>query len=227
MTALLYPPRCPLCGEISDGFCTKCRQKAKYVTGPRCFKCGKPVLSEEAEYCSDCIRIGHSFTAGRSLLVYEDMVKKSIYSIKYGNKREYLEYYAEDICKFLGENLCKWAPEVIIPIPMYRKKQRARGFNQAEVLAGYLGKQLEIQVCSDVLIKVRETPDQKELDRASRRSNLKNAFYVAMPDLPWKKVLLVDDVYTTGSTMDAAASVLMEHGAEKIFFVTICTGQGE
>lgn len=219
---LLLPRRCPLCGKISEGICGDCRKKIQYVRQPACCRCGKPLQNEEAEYCTSCRTRQFAYTQGRALCVYAGPVKESLYAVKYKNKREYLEYYAQEMSLRLGRYLEKWQPEVLVPVPMHISAKRKRGYNQAEILAKELGRQTGIPVRCDVLKKIKKTANQKELDYRARRSNLKGAFAVCRAPLPWKCVLLVDDVYTTGSTVNEAAAVLKEAGVEKVNFVTIC-----
>ena len=115
---------------------------------------------------------------------------------------------------------------MLVPIPMYPKKQKIRGYNQAEILAKLLGEYWNLPVDTEILRKRKDTDAQKELDRAGRRRNLQEAF-VAESDGKYKSVLLVDDVYTTGSTVDAAASALKACGISEIFFIAICIGHGD
>lgn len=232
MIKLLYPARCPMCQEISEGICSKCAGKVEYAESPYCFRCGKPLEESEQEYCFDCTQHSHMFDQGRGLFLYQEPVKGSIHRIKYQNCREYLEYYACEMAKKLGADVLRWHPEVLLPIPMHPGKVRQRGYNQAELLAEKLGDYLDIPVNGNVLKKVRRTKEQKALTHQQRRNNLKGAFEINRDyldeygNLPWRNVLLTDDVYTTGSTMDAAAKVLKEHGVQQVYFITICVGEG-
>ncbi len=242
---LLLPRRCPLCRKLSDGICEACRKKLPYIKGAVCFRCGRPLADKDAEYCPACSSRQFAFTQGRALYLYTDVVKESLHAVKYHNKREYLEYYAQELAWQLGEILEKWAPQVLIPVPMHFSAQRKRGYNQAGILAKELGRQLALPVRCNVLRKVKKTANQKELDYRARRSNLKGAFAVAKEymaenqddphennqqeitdaekmRLPWERVLLIDDVYTTGSTLHEAASVLKRAGVKYVYFVTIC-----
>lgn len=101
-----------------------------------------------------------------------------------------------------------------------------RGFNQAELIARKLGQELGISVSTDLLLRTKRTTAQKELNDQERKANLKNAFQVAKNNIEAKKILLIDDIYTTGSTIDAASAVLLEHGAEKVYFLSISIGRG-
>lgn len=122
--------------------------------------------------------------------------------------------------------LRSWNPDALVPIPLHKTRKRKRGFNQAQLLAEKLGEILEIPVEKRILERTKKTGPQKELNDVQRRANLKNAFQVRQNDVRLKRIVLVDDIYTTGSTIDAAAAVLLEHGAEKVYFLTICIGRG-
>ena len=133
------------------------------------------------------------------------------------------KYYAESMCRYVGRDIKSWRPDVIIPVPLHRRKKRMRGFNQAADLAERIGKILGIPVAEDVIYKSRETRSQKKLDAEERKKNLRNAFQAAGP-VTGLRILVVDDVYTTGSTVEAMAECLLENGAKAVFFVTLCTG---
>ena len=203
-----------------------CGVQLKVVRQPYCYQCGKPVDSAEQEYCPDCLKGHHSYIQGCGMLLYEGKVKEAIHKIKYNNKREYLETFAELLVRYGEKKIKLWRPEVLVPIPMYPKKQKIRGYNQAEILAKLLGEYWNLPVDTEILRKRKDTDAQKELDRAGRRRNLQEAF-VAESNGKYKRVLLVDDVYTTGSTVDAAASSLKACGISEIFFIAICIGHGD
>lgn len=187
-------------------------------------KCGKPLAAESEEYCSDCQRGGHYFTEGRAAFPYAGRIKKSILNLKIHNCRGNAAFFAGAMAFVLKGVLSRWQIDVICPIPLHRSKRRYRGFNQAELLARPIGEALKIPVIPDLLSKIQETEEQKELDRKSRQKNLKKAFKIGSYDVKLKRVLLVDDIYTTGSTVDAAASILKDAGAEEVFFLTACIG---
>lgn len=230
LISFLYPKRCPICGQIPKGkgrqICPECEKHLIPIKGARCFQCSKPLDSMEKEYCRDCISSSHTYKRGIAVYPYNEYLKKSIFQIKYHNKREYLAFYGERIAREAGSQIMKWAPDVIIPIPLYKKKQRVRGFNQAGLLADHLGRILGIPVEDGLLERVRNTVPQKELNRKERQNNLKKAFKIVQNDVKLRKVLLVDDIYTTGSTIDAAASALLDAGAREVYFVTLCIGRG-
>ncbi|MBU5481047.1 ComF family protein [Blautia sp. MSJ-19] len=186
-------------------------------------KCGKPI-GELEEYCGECIRRRRSFCRGRGVFLYNTRMKKSLMRYKYQGCREYGQFYAESICRYVGEEILRWNPDVIVPVPLSGRRYRMRGFNQAADLAEKTGMILQVPVAPELVSKVRETKSQKKLDAVERRNNLKNAFYVEQ-SVKGLTILIMDDVYTTGSTVETLAECLVENGAEAVFFVTLCIGQ--
>lgn len=151
-------------------------------------------------------------------------MKHIVLKIKYDNKREYIEGFAK-LMAIRYEKFIKVSNiDCIIPVPLHSSRKRMRGFNQSDILAKYLSKYLELPVFFDCLCRVKKTKDQKGLNRTERLHNLDNAFMVR--DLPpnIKNILIVDDVYTTGTTIEKCAKVLKDSGINKIYFLTICTG---
>ena len=182
-------------------------------------------MDEMQEFCRDCGEKKHYFVQGKSLWIYEAEVKKSIYRFKYQNKREYAKGYAEEIAKQYGGWMQKKKIQAIVPIPLYKKKQKKRGYNQAQILAEELGRIWNLPVYTDLLVRIRDTKPQKMLSNTERKNNLKKAFKTTENIVQLKHILLVDDIYTTGSTLDAAAAVLLTAGAEEIY--TCCIGIGK
>ena len=193
---------------------------------PACKRCGKPLEREETEYCRDCAKGKHVYTRGSAALVYDGRMRGSIGRFKYHNRREYADFYAEAILENCGALLASWKPDALIPIPLHGSRLRKRGFNQAQLLAERLGERTGIPVNAALLFRVKKTSPQKELNDAQRRENLKNAFQVRENEVRLKKIVLIDDIYTTGATIDAAASVLLGAGAENVYFLAICIGRG-
>lgn len=224
---VLYPRRCPVCHKILKDqkmlSCPECSYGFKRVGKHYCLKCGKPVNAEE-EYCRECRKRKRSFDLCRSVFLYDGSLRQSLVRYKYYGCREYGEFYAASVCRYLGNDILRWNPDVIVPIPMTSKKKRKRGFNQSEYLADRIGEGMNLPVSHTLLKKVRSTRSQKKLNAAQRRQNLRTAFEVR-EDISGLTVLVVDDVYTTGSTMEAAASCLKASGAEKVFCISLCTGR--
>ena len=223
---MLYPRRCPVCHDIAvpggSRICNVCREKLKPITGPRCFRCSKPLKREEQEYCKDC-RKTRLFDQGIGIFPYGSVLQESLFKLKYGKRQEYGSFYGQIAAVNSREIIRNWGVEIIIPIPLHRKRMEKRGYNQAELIAEALGKTLCIPVDSRLMKRKVNTRPQKELDYRERKQNMKNAFFLKGENR-YRRILLVDDIYTTGSTIEAAAELLKRNGAENVFFLTIAMG---
>lgn len=224
---LLYPNRCVFCQKLSRyDVCESCKSKPERVVEPRCKKCGKPIRQDEAEYCRDCMEYPKSFEQGKNLWLHKSPVSDSLYRFKYKDKRRYGRYYAEELYRHYGDWIRSCGIEVIIPVPLHFLRKRRRGYNHAEIVARILGEKCDIPVQEKAVKRVKRTVAQKKLGQKERRMNLSGAFWTTESWNPKKRVLLVDDIYTTGSTLDALAKTLLADGAEKVWFLTISIGQG-
>ena len=228
----VYPPRCLVCDRVLDVeteiVCERCRSLGlpERVREPICKCCGKPIGDKRREFCYDCANGKHSFLQVRSVFVYRGM-EEAMFRFKDKNRRVLKEYFSLELAQVLQNVLPIWTPDVLMPIPLHAGKRRMRGYNQAELLAESLSKKTGILVNVSALVRTQRAVDQKRLSSVERRTNLRNAFALKEPQgLAGKRILLVDDVYTTGSTMDAAADILRKSGAQAVFFVTVCTGKG-
>lgn len=224
---LFYPTTCIFCGKIEkSGLCPACRRRAPYIFEPRCKRCGKPVRYEEQEFCHDCQEKEHFYEQGRSVWLHREEVRQSVYQFKYKNRRIFAETYADELVRLYAGILREWRIDVLIPIPLHRRKYRRRGYNQAQLLAEALSARTGLPVETGALRRRRETKALKSLNPSERRRALAGAFAVSGDWKAKRSVLLVDDIYTTGSTIDAAAQSLRENGAQKVYFLTISIGQG-
>lgn len=223
---LLYPRCCPLCHKIVKDqqalICPECQKKLRPITQPRCMSCGRPVKEEE-EYCRSCRGKERAFFQGRGIFPYDDRMKASIIRYKYDGRRQYGEFYARAMCVYAGEDIKRWKPDLILAIPLHPRKQRMRGFNQAWYLAERIGAYFGIPAQEEGLKKIKDTKSQKKMSGAMRRRNLTDAFAVSA-QVEGKVILLIDDVYTTGNTIEAAAKCLKEAGAKAVCFLTLCIG---
>ena len=230
----LYPRRCPVCGEIvvpkGALICPDCEKQISWVDGAVCQSCGRQLSDETAEYCPDCMRRRHSFDGGIALCNYNDAARTSMAKIKYQGRREYLDYYGQVFVKRLGRKIAGFHPDVLVPVPVHPARKKKRGFNQAEVLAERISEELEqqyhirIPVCPELLSRTKKTLPQKDLSAAERLKNLEGAFEAGTVPPGIRRVLLVDDIYTTGSTADTCAKALKQAGVRKVYIATACIG---
>lgn len=224
---LLYPNVCPFCGKISiEGICKQCIGKIQYVQEPLCKKCGKPIKDEQEEYCLDCKEKKRSFDQGKALWIHRTPVKQAIYKYKYHNRRIYSRIFAEELYRVYQDKLLRWDVQAIIPIPLHKKRKKMRGFNQTEEIAKKLEEKTGIPMLPDLLVRVKATVPQKKLESQKRNENISNAFRIRRGREIPRRILLIDDIYTTGSTINEAAKILKLAGAEHVYFLTISIGQG-
>lgn len=218
----------PLFGDAACGrICEVCETQLTRVKGPFCMRCGKPFgrMRTGKEYCADCAREKHLFTQGRAVFVYRGAVIGAMHRFKYSNRRDYAPVLAREAYRTHADWLARIAPDVIVPVPLYPKRQRARGYNQAELLARELSELSGIPMEAKLLRRVVHTQRQKELSASQRKNNLKNAFQISKKIVQSKKVLLIDDIYTTGSTADAAAAALLCADVQQVYLLCICIGE--
>jgi ComF family protein len=211
--------------------CKGCKEQLIYVGEPLCKHCGKPIEDEEKEYCSDCERKKFHYDRGFAVWVYDDAMKNSIAAYKYHSKKEYSMFYVHEMLRLYKVALHKLELDAIIPIPIHRSKYLERGYNQAELLAKGIGRDLRLPVLTKLLVRNRKTIPQKKLSDKERLKNLSEAFAVNEQFLNTeitsiKKVLLVDDIYTTGSTVETCSSLLKSHGIDEVYFIVLCIGKG-
>lgn len=225
----LYPKVCPLCEEpvvleLNDT-CLECGKKLVYIGENFCMKCGKE-MTGDGQYCYDCSRVIHAYEQAVAVFAYSEIVKQAIYRYKYKGKREYAKWFARQAYERTADRVCIWQPDVIIPVPLHKTKMRQRGYNQAELLAQEFGRFIGIKVDTTFLLRGRATEPMKTLNGEDRIKNVEKAFNISSNNVKYKKVLLVDDIYTTGATMDACAKVLKEHGVKEIYCLSLCIGKG-
>lgn len=190
-----------------------------------CMKCGKPLEEETEEYCSDCRKKKHAYAQGKSLYEYHSAAE-AIYRFKYGKRREYAAFFGREMTRHFGRLIDFWQAEALVPVPIHKARRRKRGYNQAELLAEEIGKRTGIPVIKDLVIRCRNTRPLKELKGAERENNLKRAFKIGRNDVKLSTIIIIDDIYTTGSTVDEMAKVLKEIGIDKVYVLTLAIGKG-
>ena len=142
---LLFPQRCPVCDRpvkpAGALVCRSCAPKLVYVRQPLCMKCGKELSDENQEYCRDCLHKKHLYDRGISLYRYTS-VKKAVYRFKYAGRQEYAAFFGKEMAWHLGRQILSWKVDALVPVPLHPARKRKRGYNQAELLALEIGKQL-------------------------------------------------------------------------------------
>lgn len=219
---LLLPPACLLCGERLPGgtpaveFCPACRDGLPRPAPARCPICAIAyrIPNPGSHHCESCLRQPPPFTRVYSVGPYAGTLQEAIQHFKYRGQlplERPLGILLTEAVRTGGETL----PDLVIPVPLHRRRLRERGYNQALQLSRQLGRNLGVPVAPRLLQRVRETAPQQGLDAVSRRSNLKGAFAVTGV-VAGRRLLLVDDVMTTGATVRACAGILRQAGAASV-----------
>lgn len=230
---LIYPSNiyCISCGNIIDdsrpyALCDSCVRTLKWANGRTCGKCGK-ILQDGygPELCTDCAEIDHVFEKGFTCVEYGAAERDLIHRFKYKEQA----YLGRKLAEIMYDRIRieELEPDLILPVPMFGRKQKLRGYNQAAVMASKLAKYMGVPYSAKLLLRVVETEAMSKLGAQGRRRNIREAFSVPREkaeQLAGKTILLVDDVFTTGSTADACAATLLEAGAVRVFVFTFASG---
>jgi competence protein ComFC len=208
----VFPPSCVICNSVGTYLCENCEPSLKVVSKACCVICGVPLNSSLSHACSACFEHKPEYDYHKSLFTYSQHVQKLIHDFKYNEKFWVLSFIEErfaDLANSFSD------VDVVVPVPLHRNRLQQRGFNQsglfAKTWARYLKKPLKKN-----LKRIVDTPSQTGFRRDERLNNLKNAFAITGSSLRGKRVLLVDDVHTTGATLSMAARQLKLGGAEQV-----------
>jgi len=227
--SLLFPRRCPVCGEIvlpkGQRICPPCVKKLDFVREPRCLKCGRTLADEQARYCHSCETRERSFEKNLALLFYDDCMRRTMAAVKYHHKKEYLAPLGRLLALKFAAELKNFRADCLLPVPLHPERRRSRGFNQAEELSRELARETGIPLFTDVLLREKKTVAQKSLGADARIRNLASAFRAEeglVRERKIRRVILVDDIYTTGSTLEACSQVLRAAGVERVLCICLC-----
>jgi len=222
------PRQCPCCEKFLEegeqGFCSDCLTQIRWIQPPFCSICGIPFISREAKThpCGACVTHKRYFTMARALGAFEGSLQEAIHRWKYEGKTYLTPFFAEWIAEGLNRYWKPGSLDLLIPVPLHRLRLRERGFNQALLLVKDLSRRTGIPYRKKILQKKKPTIPQVNLGGADREKGVKGAFYVTdKQDLLGAWVLLVDDVYTTGATVNECSKVLLRGGAERVDVLTL------
>lgn len=211
---IFFPKRCVCCHKFGYFLCLDCAKNIELIKTDICPECGK--ISEKAKYCPNCKKKLKTRLKGVLIAANYDSqpVKEMIHNLKYNGLIEISELLGELLYqKLMPLDL----PDcLIVPVPLHRKRQNFRGFNQSELIARYIAKKLGLNF-ADCIRRVRDTKPQVALKREERRKNVVGSFYCNGDSIIGKNIILVDDVTTTGATLSECAKALKEAGAKRIY----------
>jgi len=226
---LIFPRKCHGCekaylGEDEHFWCSSCRTRIEWIRSPLCTLCGKPYPKNPSgsdHYCGECLTSTFHFDRARSAAVHSGIVRDCIHALKFGGRL----HHVPSLVQLLHESMereMEVYEGMILPVPLHTRRLRQRGFNQAALLARELGRRLGRVVRFDVLVRKQWTEPQTRLNREERLENVKNAFQVVSPGvIKGGRILLVDDVFTTGTTLSECARELKQSGAAEVTALTI------
>jgi len=231
---LLFPADCKICQHPLEPFnftfiCRNCWDKVEWIKTPCCAQCSKPLSLSPAFQdislllCPECRRENSYFKKLFVPTFYEGIMKKAIHLLKYNKKRGILRSWEKIIKAYFSYvDFPSHRLDLVVPIPLHRKKLKERGFNQAELIARIITKHFQIPLIKNNLQRVKVTVTQTTLSKKERLKNIKGAFKVKNKDkFQAKSILLVDDVYTTGTTIKEAAKMLKKAKAKEIYVFTL------
>ncbi len=226
----LLPNHCNACGKrlnINDTklFCTECWNNIKFISGQTCKICSKPIIAKN-RICEDCRKRKNYFTENKSIGLYEGILKDAIHLYKFKSRWSIYKDFIDLINLHIPKEYILKA-DLIAGIPITPDKEWNRGFNQTYLIAKTLSKQYNIKFLKNVLVKTKETQPQSTLHKSQRIKNLTNSFKFnkKFTDIITdKKILLIDDVFTTGTTINECAKILKHNNAAEIFSLTIARG---
>ncbi len=228
---LIFPDRCfictlPIARRQDCGICDSCWNKtiALQIRPPRCSSCGLPFQSfyDDSEHlCADCILQMPSFSGARSFGYYTAELSRLIQEFKFHGRRNLVELLAPLLAGTFFDNWAREDFDLIAAVPLHQKRKRQRGYNQSDLLARSLSSRIAIPH-QQVLMRIRSTLPQVGLTDSQRQENVRNAFRCRNPELVLqKRILLIDDVMTTGATVASAAQALMDGGALRVSVLTV------
>lgn len=213
----LYPPECAGCGQPGSRFCPSCASQLKIIEEPFCSTCGTPV--EPGKKCLECTEHPPRFDKLRSWAVFAGPLREALHSLKYKKNLGVAEVLAKPLVGILQRE--KWDFDLIIPIPLSRNHLKQRGYNQAQAIARPISLTFGKPIDSRSVTRVKETSSQVDLSPHQRYANLQDAFSANPAKLNGRKVLLVDDVATTGATLNSCAEALRNAGVTEVFCITV------
>lgn len=247
--SILYPRTCPVCGKllkikrddiVSPGnpfICWSCDGKLDRLADvPRCLRCSKPIDDPEEEYCRDCLKKERHFDLGFAPLLHNEVAREIMYDLKYRGLKCNADFAAYEMVRALigsGGDICRnpfLEVDAIIPVPLHAKRKFERGYNQAALIAKRFEFFLElaghdpIPVDENYLVRGKSSERLKEMSGSERVAALSGVFSVSGEPNKYRKVLIVDDIFTTGATLNECAKTLRHAGASVIYFMTATIG---
>ena len=214
---LLFPPACGGCGKTGQRWCDRCRDDLIILPEQICEVCGEPLT--RAGMCSSCLKSRPPYRALRSWVVFKGPIRTALHKLKYRRDLGLGEALAWPLAQFIDSRL-DWEIEMIVPIPLSPLRLEQRGYNQVALIAQPLAMLMNWEYCPKALHRVKNTRSQVGLSPGERRENVQNAFSANPRLIKNRKILLMDDVATTGATLSSASKSLLEAGSCTVYALT-------
>lgn len=214
----IYPPVCAGCGEPGYRLCLNCQSKIQFINGNQCMICGESIRARKL-LCVNCRNDPPSFTAMRSLAKYDGIIRDCLHALKYENNQSLGEMFAGWLADLVNHEA--WSIDLVMPVPLSPQRIAERGYNQSALIAKPLAVRLNIPYHPFGIKRTRDTSTQVGLSAEARHRNVAGAFKAIPEIVSEKSVLLVDDVMTTGSTIDACVRALKNAGTNKVYCLTV------
>ena len=226
---LIFPPCCPICKRRGESFhpprlCPQCQGEVKLIVSPLCTICGLPFTAGEGEdhLCGDCLTERRYFTTARAVGIYQGTLQKAIPMFKYRMNTPLIKTLGDILITNCERLLNPFAYDLLIPVPLHRSRLRERGFNQALILVREVENKIHLPLDYLNLQRIRDTQPQTSLKEKERKKNVRGAFGLREEQkVKGKTILLVDDVYTTGATVNECSRVLKKAGAKRVDVLTL------
>lgn len=212
----LYPPHCGGCGKQISRWCQECQRETKLITGQVCHKCGCVC---DSGLCSRCGNVNIDYEGLRSWAIYSGPLRKAVHQLKYNGDMSLGEILARPMIELLQS--LNWLIDIVVPVPMGNTRRSERGYNQAAMLAFPISLFLRRPYYPHALLKSRENLSQVGLNPSQRRANVRDVFVGREKFVKGKSVLIVDDVVTTGATMEACANAVQRAQARSVYGITL------
>ena len=213
----LVPPVCGGCGSEGTRWCSECKKSVQVISGPVCDVCGLP--QARSGLCTRCKQSNSLFKQLRAWVVFENPAQNALHRLKYHRDIGLGEALSNQMAGFVKQ--LSWPVDMLVPIPLGKKRLKERGYNQVAMVAVPLALQLGLNYEPNVLVRARETGSQVGLSASERQENVKGVFEVDAAKVNGKTVLLMDDVATTGATLSSAAEALYKSNACDVYAVTV------
>jgi ComF family protein len=213
-----FPRRCVGCGKVGGFLCLECLGKLSRLLPPLCPKCGRPQAS--GIVCPICRQRQTEIDGVRSPFRFDEVVREAIHQLKYRNLKAIAPCLAELLADYLRSN--PLPGEALVCVPLHPRRLRERGYNQSSLLARELGRRIDLPVIEDCLIRVKQAkPQVRAVDVEERRRNVADAFVCSNEKVRGKKIILIDDVCTSGATLESCAVALKNKGATSVWGLTL------